>query len=114
MTGPQAPTGPGDSAPRRDPSAANGGDDSMSPPARERPPLPPPDGTDGGGSSGPGRPRISGWVGWLIFLAVIIVWNIVLFIPFGSPSSAAIPYSVFLSEAREGNVASVDFNGQSA
>jgi cell division protease FtsH len=50
----------------------------------------------------------------LILLAVILVWNIILFVPFGSPSAAAIPYSEFVAQAREGNIASVDFNGQSA
>jgi len=50
----------------------------------------------------------------LIFLAVLLVWNVILFFPFGSPSAAAIPYSVFVAQAREGNIASVGFNGQGA
>jgi cell division protease FtsH len=77
-------------------------------PGRRDPSVPSP------GSGGPGRPRFSRWVMALIFLAVLLVWNIILFFPFGSPSAAAIPYSVFVAQAREGNIASVDFNGQGA
>jgi cell division protease FtsH len=74
---------------------------------------PPTNVSDPGKGGGPGRPRLPGWVMGLILLAIILVWNIILFVPFGSPSAAAIPYSEFVAQAREGNVASVDFNGQS-
>jgi cell division protease FtsH len=54
---------------------------------------------------------VPGWAGWLVFLAILVGWNLFLFLPSG-PSSAAIPYSEFVSQVRSGNVASVDFAGQ--
>ena len=53
------------------------------------------------------------WAQWLIVLLPLLIWNLLLFLPVGSPSSAAIPYSEFLAQARGGNVASVQFTGQS-
>src|SRR5262245_27436711 len=86
---------------------------SMGPPARERPPVPPrPDG-EGGSPTSPGRPRVPGWLTWVITLGFLLVWNLVLFMDFGTPSSAAIPYSDFTSQVTAGNVATVEFNGQS-
>jgi cell division protease FtsH len=113
MSGPQPPN-PADPANRRDQDAAKSADRPMTPPARERPPLPPrTDAQDPGGEGGSGGPRISRWLGWLIFLAVIIVWNIVLFVPFGgSSTTAVIPYSAFVEQATTGNVATVQFKDQ--
>jgi len=50
---------------------------------------------------------------WLIFLGVLIGWNVILFAGSGNPSSAAIPYSEFVSQAKAGNVATVVFTNQS-
>jgi cell division protease FtsH len=50
-------------------------------------------------------------VPWLIF-AVLIGWNLLLLIPFGRSTSAAIAYSEFVQQVKSGNVASVEFNGQ--
>ena len=49
---------------------------------------------------------------WLIFVALLVGWNLFLFLPLGGPSSAAIPYSEFFGQASDGNVASVEFKGQ--
>src|SRR4029079_7898200 len=77
-------------------------------PTRRDPSVP------GPATGGPGGPRASRWVMALIFLAVLLVWNVILFFPFGSPSAAAIPYSVFVAQAREGNIARVAFSAQGA
>src|SRR5262245_30761413 len=78
----------------------------VTPPARERPPVPPRPGEEPPATA-QGRPRIPRWAMWLIFLVVILAWNIFLFVPFGGPSSAAIPYSEFVTQATSGNIASV-------
>jgi cell division protease FtsH len=44
-------------------------------------------------------------------LAVIVVWNLVVLLP-SSPASAEIPYSEFVTQASNGNVATVRFDGQ--
>jgi cell division protease FtsH len=44
---------------------------------------------------------------------VLVLWNAFLVLPFGGPSSAAIPYSEFVAQAQAGNVATVEFTGQS-
>jgi cell division protease FtsH len=56
----------------------------------------------------PGKPRIP-WV-WLILLLVTIVWNAALLLRTGEPQ-ADIPYSAFLNNVHEDNVASVDIQG---
>ncbi|MFL5755523.1 MAG: ATP-dependent metallopeptidase FtsH/Yme1/Tma family protein, partial [Chloroflexota bacterium] len=50
---------------------------------------------------------------WLVFLVFLVGWNLFLFLPIGAPSSASIPYSDFVTQANGGNVASVQFKGQS-
>jgi len=39
-------------------------------------------------------------------------WNLLLVVPFGRSSSAQIPYSEFVTQAKGDNVATVEFNGQ--
>ncbi len=86
----------------------------VSPPARERPPVPPRPGTDGSSATpAPRRPRIPSWGVWLIYLAVVLVSNFLLFAPRGTPSSASIPYSEFIAQVTGGNVASVEFTDRS-
>ena len=95
---------------RRDPPPGpNQAKGPMGPPARERPPVPPRDGAD---ATQPPRPRIPGWVQWAIGLGLLLVWNLLLFMPSGTPSSVEIPYSDFVAQARANNVASVQFTGQ--
>ena len=85
------------------------------PPAREHPLVPPrPGSEDEPSSTSPGRPRIPGWGKWLIYLGVIVIWNLLLFVPLGGSSpAAAIPYSEFVGQVRSGNVASVRFTDRS-
>src|SRR5262245_11232660 len=84
-----------DGKPRRDQQASPGKlDGPVSPPARERPPVPPrPDGDGGSPASPSGLPKMPRWLPWAIAFGVLLVWNVVLFFPGGSPSSVAIPYS---------------------
>jgi cell division protease FtsH len=49
----------------------------------------------------------------VLFLAVLVLWNAFLVLPSGGPSAAAIPYSEFVAQAQAGNVATVEFTGQS-
>ncbi len=108
----QPPAAPaGEKAARRDPGNTRRVDGPVTPPARERPPVPPPIGAEEPTSPG-GRPRIPRWAQWLILLAILVGWNVVLFLPPGGPPSAEIPYSAFVAQAREGNVASVVFTDQ--
>src|SRR5262245_32564902 len=86
-------------------------DAPVTPPARERPPVPPRPGEEPPAAA-PGRPRIPRWAMWLIFLVLILAWNIFLFVPFGGPSAAAIPYSAFVTQATRGNVATAQSDGQ--
>jgi cell division protease FtsH len=55
---------------------------------------------------------VPGWAKWAIYLAIIVLWNIALFVPLGGASSAAIPYSEFVNQANRGNVGTVQFDGQ--
>jgi cell division protease FtsH len=108
-------SGPQPGVRQPDESPAKGGmrpaETPVPPPARERPPVPPRPGEEPPATS-PGRPRVPRWATWLIFLVLILAWNIFLFVPFGGPSSAAIPYSEFVAQATSGNIASVQFDGQ--
>jgi len=100
--------------PRRPDPPPNPAQGPMGPPARERPPVPPPAGSkDTTDAAASNRPRIPGWVGWAIALALLVVWNVLLFMPAGTPSSAEIPYSDFVDQVQADNVASVEFTGQS-
>ena len=113
--GRQQPTGtPGQGSGRLERSPAKDKLDApVSPPARERPPVPPrPDAQGSGSTPGSGLPKMPRWLPWLIVLGVLLVWNLVVFLPSGGPSSAAIPYSAFVALASKGNVASVQFSGQ--
>ena len=62
-------------------------------------------------SGSPGRRPGRGLLLWLLFLLFILGWNVIVFLP-NQTSSAAIPYSQFVAEATRGNVASVQFDGQ--
>ena len=110
--GAQPPAGrAGEKSARRDPENAQRVDGPVTPPARERPPVPPPVGSEDS-TSPQGRPRLPRWTQWLILLAILGGWNLLLFLPAGGPPSAQIPYSAFIAQARDGNVASVDFTDQ--
>ncbi len=50
------------------------------------------------------------WLNWLL-LAGLIIWNIFLFWPAGSPSSTTIAYSTFLDQTQAGNVGQVSIQG---
>jgi cell division protease FtsH len=111
---PKGSAGSGDTGKPTDP-ALQRQDGMVSPPARERPPVPPRDGGDGKpGTSPSNRPKIPRWAQWAIYLAIIAVWNILLFAPLAPPAAAQLPYSAFLDQAKAGNVASVEFVGQAA
>ncbi len=49
------------------------------------------------------------WIWWIILIA-LLVWNIVLFLPKGTPQ-VTLPYSNFLNQVNKGNVASVQISG---
>jgi cell division protease FtsH len=100
---------PKDGSGPRDPRRV---DSQVTPPARERPPVPSRPGSDDPSASSPRRPRIPGWGKWLLYLAVILGWNLLLFVPLGGPLSAVLPYSEFVAQVRRGNVASVQFADQ--
>jgi cell division protease FtsH len=96
------------------PSAPNQARGPLGPPARERPPVPRPAGSDDtAGAAASNRPRIPGWAQWAVVLAVLVVWNLLLLMPEGAPSSVEIPYSDFVEQVEAGNVANVEFTGQS-
>jgi cell division protease FtsH len=63
------------------------------------------------GSDKPNTPRIPGWIWWVVLLS-LIAW-IFLFRPISqlSQPEATIPYSMFVSEVKEGNVSSVNISG---
>jgi cell division protease FtsH len=61
----------------------------------------------GGGS------RMPTWRQVVGFLVALTIWNAILLIPFASPTSAQIPYSEFVSQAKGDNVTQVTFQGQS-
>jgi cell division protease FtsH len=109
----QPATAAGDT-PRRDPApAADQTPGPMGRPARERPPVPAPPGQEDATTGSPnGRPRIPRWVQWAISLGILVIWNLVLFMPDSTPSSAELPYSAFVAQVKAANVASVQFTGQ--
>src|SRR5688572_24768598 len=63
-------------------------------------------------SSPEGRPRFPRWLGWAIVLGILVVWNVVTFIPRGGPPSAPIPYSEFVAQANAGNIETAHFDSQ--
>ncbi|HXR27730.1 MAG TPA: ATP-dependent zinc metalloprotease FtsH [Candidatus Baltobacteraceae bacterium] len=82
---------------------------SPTPPSTPPPAGPKPPGSTPG--SGGGRPRIPGWVWWAILIG-LLAWNAVALFLAAANTSVTLPYSAFLAQAQEDNVASVDFNGQ--
>ena len=113
--------GPRPSEPRRAqgsgsptaPAGTRDGNQRGLPPARGWPPAPtrPASGPAQPSPPGPGRGfRLPGWVWWLVF-GLLMLWNLTLFLPVSTPS-ASLPYSEFLTQAQQGNVAQVQFNGQ--
>jgi cell division protease FtsH len=57
----------------------------------------------------PPGPRIH-WIWWII-LAALLIWNLLIFIPGQSTPSATLPYSTFLTQVNDNNVASVQISG---
>ena len=55
------------------------------------------------------RTGLPGWI-WLAILLILLAWNVWLFRP-QSQSEADIPYSLFVTEVRSGNVAQVRISG---
>jgi len=67
--------------------------------------------TPSGPGPGTGGLRVPRW-GWTAIFAVLLVWNLVLFLaPMATPI-VTIPYSTFLAQARADNVATVTLSGQ--
>jgi cell division protease FtsH len=64
-----------------------------------------------GKSNIPNMPRIPSWL-WLVVLLGLIVWNVFAMQPSSQPE-VTVPYSVFISEVKEGNVSSVKISGSS-
>lgn len=58
----------------------------------------------------PPQSPLRNWLYWLT-LAVLIIWNIFLFLPLGGPPTATIPYSTFLAQVQAGNVQQVTIQG---
>jgi cell division protease FtsH len=56
----------------------------------------------------PPRPKFS-WIWWVILLA-LLVWNLLVFLPQGTPE-VTLPYSSFIDQVEKGNVASVTITG---
>ena len=52
------------------------------------------------------------WKQVVAFLVALTIWNAILLVPFGAATSAQIPYSEFVTQAKSDNVAAVTFNGQ--
>jgi cell division protease FtsH len=75
-------------------------------------PTPPPP-TPGGPTTPPPGPafKLPRWV-WLVALLLLLAWNAFALFGPGASTSATIPYSAFLDQAKANNVATVTFNGQ--
>ncbi len=56
------------------------------------------------------KPRLPGWVWWLIF-GLLVLWNLATLLPAATPT-VDLPYSAFLDQAQHDNIAQVQFNGQ--
>ena len=68
--------------------------------------------TDPGSAVPPqGGRKLPGWASWLIFL-LLLAWDLLLLVPLGA-QSVSLPYSDFLAQVRQGNVAAVEFSAQS-
>ena len=74
--------------------------------------FPGPDSPSSPPGSPPDKPHVPLWAQGLIFVVSLLLWNAILFIPFGGPGSAQIPYTEFVSQAQRGNVTQVSFNAQ--
>ncbi len=59
----------------------------------------------------PNGSRMPTWKQVVGFLVALTIWNAILLVSFGS-TSAQIPYSEFVTQAKSDNVAAVTFNGQ--
>jgi cell division protease FtsH len=64
-----------------------------------------------GSDASRGGSRIPTWRQVVGFLVALTIWNAILLLPVGS-TSAEIPYSEFVAQARSNNVAQVTFQGQ--
>jgi cell division protease FtsH len=64
-------------------------------------------------SGAPGGSRMPTWKQVVAFMVALTVWNAILLIPFAPPTSAQIPYSEFVAQAKSDNVTQVTFHGQS-
>ena len=58
------------------------------------------------------EPKISAWVWWTL-LIILLIWNIFVFWPMlgNEPISAEVPYSLFVQQVQDGNVAKVEIEG---
>jgi cell division protease FtsH len=66
----------------------------------------------GGLANGPGRKPPSGATAfWWMTLALLLVWNTLPFLFNGAPTVAKIPYSTFIEQVQQNNVAQVSIQG---
>ena len=56
-------------------------------------------------------PRLTGWLMWIVF-GLLLVWNIATLFGSGPSSTVSLAYSDFLTQVRQGAVATVTFSGQ--
>ena len=69
--------------------------------------FPGPDSPSSPPGSPPDKPHVPLWAQGLIFVVSLLLWNAILFIPFGGPGSAQIPYTEFVSQAASALMATV-------
>jgi cell division protease FtsH len=84
-------------------------------PTPSAPGGPPPSPSPKNGSAAPQPPsggfRLPRWI-WLAVFGLLLLWNAYAIFAPGQGTSATIPYSAFLDQAKANNIATVTFNGQ--
>jgi cell division protease FtsH len=63
-----------------------------------------------GSAESPAGPKVPDWISWVVF-AILLAWNVLIFLPLGS-QAVNLPYSDFVAQVRQGNVAEVEFSSQ--